>query len=1220
MKIRFKNSYRLTLLCVNLVVSSFAATYYVDPAGNDVNDGVSTATPWQSIGKVNATTFLPGDNILFKRGGTWSGVLRPLGSGNATSQITLSSYGEGAKPLINGTGNWTALWLENQNYWTIDGFEVTNMAGGSGGNRSGIRVRGGSDGSTINRIRILNNDIHDVHATPNVDDGARNWGGIYILIDEPGKADDVLIQGNTVVNVQGMGICFWGEWENAGGGMNYANCSPNVVLRDNKVWRTSGDGILVLGSDNELVEYNEVAYVGELSGTAQNIAAAWPTRHRNGLWQYNHVHHTKWLDANDSTAFDNDGFVEGTTYFQYNYTHDNQGGFFMEYQWGGDSNAKSVVRYNISVNDRRDSYARIIASNRAAELYNNVFYNPGMTLGVEWGWTGAQTFRNNIFVGAGRSADFVNMSVFYYNSFNGGVTRPTSANGNKTENPVFVNPNSMGNLPGFILQWGSPCRSTGQAIAGNGGKDFWSAAVPASPTLPHRGASQINVFGDYVVTTNFVGISGPYTLFLPPTGSTNIAFIATVRDRNYRPLSGATVAWSIVPAASGYSINSAGVLTLTSSAQPQRLSIVAQGGSVSNTFSIGTEYQPLSWNNTAGSGKWNAADTNWTGTAWVDGCRAIFSHTAAAETVVIEGTRSAVVLDIGNGGNNANYTFTGGTGASLTTGALILQGSSANDVNSAPLTTFSNAAIIVTENLAIGRARLAVGGSSMLNAGMIGGGGLAASADWGYLAISGNAHVTASNGVAGNTTAWGVNLNGGTLTTSGIRASDFNYLGAYLHFNGTTVRANQANPAFVTLFNGSRAYIGPGGAIIDSAGHDVGIGVILADASSANPSANGGTTLTGSGSLMKTGTGSLTLSAINTFTGGTTVNAGTLLVNGALLDVTVQNGAVLAGTGTVACVTVAGGGTLTPGLVLTTGELRTSNLTVQAGGSLTLRMGASNDAVKVTGDLVLNGTLTLVSSGGTVNSSTPLFTYTGSFSGTPTLVSPSGYVAALDTTMPGVLRVTLTATLPFRETFEDTPVGMACLLGLLDGQRGWQAEPANCATVQTNRTYAGQKAMDLTEGEASHPVPGVGATNVWVDFFIQPQMNPDDEPLPLEQNSSVAMYLNTSGKIVVQSGAAWRTCDAFTVTNNAWVRLTVKLNYAARKWELYAAHAEPGSKAVCVARELDFVTGSTNGSVREFRLTADGARTACLDNLSVTDAAVSGRPLHVDFGTRLLLK
>ena len=372
--------------------------------------------------------------------------------------------------------------------------------------------------------------------------------------------------------------------------------------------------------------------------------------------------------------------------------------------------------------------------------------------------------------------------------------------------------------------------------------------------------------------------------------------------------------------------------------------------------------------------------------------------------------------------------------------------------------------------------------------------------------------------------------------------------------------------------------------------------------------------------LIKTGTGTLTLNGANTFTGGTTVNAGTLLVNGTLLDVTVGSGAVLAGTGTVARVTVASGGTLAPGLTVATGALCASNLTVQAGGALRLRMGSSSDAVMVTGDLVLNGTVTLVSNGGTVNSSTPLFTYSGSFSGTPTLAPPAGYAATLDTAEPGVLRVKLTATLPFLETFEDAPSGMAHLLGPVDGQRGWQAEPAESATVQTNSAYAGQKAVALTEGTVGHSLTGVGATNVWFDFVIQPQMNPDESPFPLEQDRSFAMYLNSAGKIVVQSGSEWRTCDAFTAASNEWIRLTGKINYAKRKWELYASHSAPGSAAVSVARDLDFVAGSTNVSASAFSVTAEGGTATCFDNLSVTDSAFSGRPGHIDFGTRLLVQ
>ena len=863
------------------VPSARAADYYIDPAGNDSATGTSAATPWKTLAKVNATTFLPGDNILFKKGGSWTGSLQPQSSGNSSAQITLGSYGTGAKPLIDGAGGGTAISLSGQSYWTIDGFEVTNQAGGAGGNRSGIRVGGGGDGGTISRIRILNNDVHDIQATPNVNDGARNWGGIFVWIDEPGKANDVQIQGNTVTEIQGQGISFWGEWENGPDAtMNYANCSPNVVVRGNRVWRTSGDGILVSGTTNELVEYNEVAYVGALSGTGQNIAAAWPTRHVDGIWQYNHVHHTASLGANDSTAFDNDGFVQGTTYFQYNYTHDNQGGFHMEYRWVADT-GKTVSRYNISVNDGLGTNARIYFSNRpGSELYNNVFYNPGMTLDVSNGGTGYHTFRNNIFVGAGRTASFATQGVYYNNTFNGGVTRPTSANSNVTRDPLLVSPNTTGNLAGFLLQSTSSERSTGVGITSNGSKDFWSAAVPASTTAPHRGASQINAIGDYTATPTFIQASGPSTARIPPSSSYKVSYSADVRDQNFRLISSPTLAWSIIPAVSGLSIDSNGVLSIGSAVAPQRIAVVATSGSLTRTWSvslINTGILPLAWNNGAGTGKWNASDANWSGNSWIDDAQATFSHIATPQTVTIEGARSAAAVLVGNGGNNANYTFTSAAGGSLATGSVMIQGSSGNDSSNAPLTTFDNATVQVSGNLGVGRAKLLVKGNTALTAGAIGGNisGIS-SADWGCLTLQDTANVTATNGVTGNTTAWGINLNGGTLTTSGIQGCDFNYLGAYLYFNGGLVRANQNNTSFVTLFNGSKAYVGSGGAKIDTNGYNIGIGVPLANASTASPTSNGGTTLTGTGSLTKQGSGTLTLSAANTYTGPTTISGGTL--------------------------------------------------------------------------------------------------------------------------------------------------------------------------------------------------------------------------------------------------------------------------------------------------------------------------------------------------------
>lgn len=78
------------------------ATYYIDTAGSDSNNGTSTGTPWQTLTKVNATTFSPGDSVLFKCGQSWQGSITVNQSGTAGNIITFGKYSTGANPLISG--------------------------------------------------------------------------------------------------------------------------------------------------------------------------------------------------------------------------------------------------------------------------------------------------------------------------------------------------------------------------------------------------------------------------------------------------------------------------------------------------------------------------------------------------------------------------------------------------------------------------------------------------------------------------------------------------------------------------------------------------------------------------------------------------------------------------------------------------------------------------------------------------------------------------------------------------------------------------------------------------------------------------------------------------------------------------------------------------------------------------------------------------------------
>jgi hypothetical protein len=94
-----------------------ATTYYISNAGSDAANGTSTGTSWQTIAKVNATTFAAGDQVLFKKGDSWNEKLTIPSSGTAGNVITFGSYGTGVKPIITGFQN-LSLSDQGSNIWS----------------------------------------------------------------------------------------------------------------------------------------------------------------------------------------------------------------------------------------------------------------------------------------------------------------------------------------------------------------------------------------------------------------------------------------------------------------------------------------------------------------------------------------------------------------------------------------------------------------------------------------------------------------------------------------------------------------------------------------------------------------------------------------------------------------------------------------------------------------------------------------------------------------------------------------------------------------------------------------------------------------------------------------------------------------------------------------------------------------------------------------------
>ena len=87
-------------------------TYYVSNAGNDLNDGLTTLTPFKTISKINSMLLLPGTDILFNRGDRWEETLTIDRSGTSVDSIRFGAYGTGRKPIIDGSTAITG-WVSN---------------------------------------------------------------------------------------------------------------------------------------------------------------------------------------------------------------------------------------------------------------------------------------------------------------------------------------------------------------------------------------------------------------------------------------------------------------------------------------------------------------------------------------------------------------------------------------------------------------------------------------------------------------------------------------------------------------------------------------------------------------------------------------------------------------------------------------------------------------------------------------------------------------------------------------------------------------------------------------------------------------------------------------------------------------------------------------------------------------------------------------------------
>ncbi|MEV6007047.1 ricin-type beta-trefoil lectin domain protein [Streptomyces sp. NPDC051976] len=491
------------------------------------------SSPWNSLATVNATTFRAGDQILFARGTTCNGTLAPKGSGASGAPIVVDTYGTGAKPIIAGGGASDAVLLTNQQYWEIRNLEVTNH-GATAANRRGVHIML-TDYGTGNHYRLTNLTVHDVNG-----DGVKDLNGSSgIQFDVFGTAvktkfNDVVVDGNDVHTVDRSGINMSTTWKCRASIGWPAPCQSGVtnyypwtgfVVQNNTVHDIGGDGIVMQYTQDGVAQHN-VAYDTAARWYGSN-AAIWDWNADNVTFQYNEAYHTHKLpDNGDGMAWDADYGTDHTVY-QYNYSHDNEGGMAMFCGCGGagTSTTNAVFRYNVSQNDAGQVLRD--AGENNGWFYNNTVYEPaGSTANILTSGRSSLTVANNIFVNNGSGGYDYSGTRFTDNIMTGNTSGIPS--GQITADPQLQSPGSggtgIGTVNGYQLTAGSPAIGAGRVIPDNGGRDYWGHHVP-SVCAPDIGADQLSTPND--ASCGLVNNGGFESGTLPPWYAWNSASVTT---------------------------------------------------------------------------------------------------------------------------------------------------------------------------------------------------------------------------------------------------------------------------------------------------------------------------------------------------------------------------------------------------------------------------------------------------------------------------------------------------------------------------------------------------------------------------------------------------------------------------------------------------------------------------------------------------------------------
>ncbi|MFI7006617.1 right-handed parallel beta-helix repeat-containing protein [Streptomyces sp. NPDC050145] len=484
--------------------SAAPTTLYVDCSAATNGTGTQAA-PLNSMPAVNALTVGAGDSVLFKRGTTCKGQLYARWSGTADSPVTYGSYGSGNAAHIDANGNYAAVWLKNASHVTVQDLELT-APGDNTTARRGVWAQA-VDSGDLSGVTLQRLNIHDVRGVLPATTGGTVSNGKYagasggVIVEAlgsttPSAFTGIRIRENTITSVDRAGIYFWSNWCRRSDLVSFwsSYCSSGwhphtgTVVEDNHLSDVGGDGVVIKTSSDAVVQHNTLAGFNERAGSPN--AGMWTANSDDVTFQYNEA--SGGNSTKDGQGYDVDHSTNRVT-FQYNVSHDNDGGFMLLCPYGADvpGNSKDfVVRYNLSVNDHGRTFQVCSGGLVRGRIYNNTIQLPedaGHQVVTESATKDGAldvAFTNNLLRGASAGSYIwtLNDSAFRidHNLIYSAAVPPTGTN-TLTSAPQLASPSTTSSDPDdFKLLTTSPALSAGAPVTANGGSDFFGT-TPADP-------------------------------------------------------------------------------------------------------------------------------------------------------------------------------------------------------------------------------------------------------------------------------------------------------------------------------------------------------------------------------------------------------------------------------------------------------------------------------------------------------------------------------------------------------------------------------------------------------------------------------------------------------------------------------------------------------------------------------------------------------------------